>query len=174
MEASLSLTSGQLCFQQAACKAARAMPLFLLKHIICLSNEDNMSKTKLLQTCCLACAHVGLNRVSSLVAAVWEWAQVTEQNIELQVMDGELSLLLWAELSPWLGLTSAFHGKPCLSLPAWLCAWLCAWVMDGGLDVTQATKPCWCAPGHVALPAAVCGDSNSLLFPMAPEGHGQL
>lgn len=95
-------------------------------------------------------------------------------------MDGELSLLpreceesgLLAELCPWLGLTSAFHGKPSLSLPVWLFAWLCAWVMDGGLDVTQATEPWCCAPGHEALHVVVCGDSNSLLFPTALEGHG--
>lgn len=97
-------------------------------------------------------------------------------------MDGELSLLLrereerglLAELCPWLGLNSAFHGKPSLSLPAWLLAWVGAWVMDGGLDVTQATKPWCCAPGHAALPVVVLGYSYSLLFPVALEGHGQL
>lgn len=79
-----------------------------------------------------------------------------------------------AELCPWLGLTSAFHGKPSLCLPAWLLARVSAGVMDGGLDVTQAMKPWSCTPGHAGLPAVVCEGSYSLLFPMAVEGDGQL
>ena len=79
-----------------------------------------------------------------------------------------------ADLCPWLGLTSAFHGKPSLCLPVWLLAWVSAGVMDGGLDVTQAMKAWSCAPEHAALPAVVREASYSLLFPWAVKGDGQL
>lgn len=79
-----------------------------------------------------------------------------------------------AELCPWLGLTSAFHGKPSLCLPVWLLARVSAGVMDGGLDVTQAMKPWSPAPGQAALPAVVCEGSYSLRSPRAAEGDGQL
>lgn len=104
---------------------------------------------------------------------------------KLQVIDGLISWFLrvlqhekqglLAEVCPWLGLTSAFHGKPSLCLSVWLLAWVSAGVMDGGLDVTQAIKPWSCAPGHAALPAVVCEGSYSLLFPnWAVKGDGQL
>lgn len=78
-----------------------------------------------------------------------------------------------AESCPWLGLTSAFHGKPSLCLPVWLLAWINAGVMDGGLDVTQAMQPWSCALGHAALPVVVCEASYFLLFPWAVDRDGQ-
>lgn len=99
-------------------------------------------------------------------------------------MGGEISQLLrvlqreeqgfLAELCPWLGLTSAFHGKPSLCLPGWLLAWVSAGVMDGGLDVTQARKPWSCTSGCAASPVAVCEGSIPCSSPGLSKGTSPL